>query len=60
MRALKILGLGSLFLPLLLIVQVVIGTVINAAQHKPSSPWRNQVLPNDGACNEGSGDSAAG
>src|SRR5262252_5891317 len=27
---------------------------------QPSSPWRNQVLPNDGACNEGSGDSAAG
>jgi hypothetical protein len=26
----------------------------------PSSPWRNQVLPNDGACNEDSGDSAAG
>ena len=25
-----------------------------------SSPWRNQVLPNDGACNEDSDDSAAG
>ena len=25
-----------------------------------SSPWRNQVLPNDGTCNEDSGDSAVG
>jgi uncharacterized protein (DUF2132 family) len=25
-----------------------------------SSPWRNQVLPNDGACNEDSDDSAIG
>ena len=30
------------------------------ALDKPSSPWRNQVLPNDGACNEDSDDSAAG
>lgn len=29
-------------------------------QKRLSSPWRNQVLPNDGACNEDSGDSAMG
>jgi hypothetical protein len=36
-RLMKILGLGILFLPLLLIVQVVIGAAINAAQHKSTA-----------------------